>query len=182
MSKAIGMIELNSIAKAIETVDAMVKAAEVHLVFSKAVCPGKFIIMISGDVGAINASVESGVNIGGQFVVESIIIPNINPKVITAFSGASDVGDVDAIGIMEFFDIASSVKAADNAIKAAHVELVDIRLGISIGGKSYVVLSGEVSAVSEAIEVGINEAKESGMLINKAIIPNPTEELFASLI
>lgn len=182
MLKAIGMVELNSIAKAVETADAMIKAAEVNLIFSKAVCPGKFIIMVSGDVGAVNASVDAGVYNGGQFIVESIIIPNISSKVITAFSGVTNVDNVNAIGIMEFFDIASSVKAADNAVKTALVELMDIRLGISIGGKSYVVLTGDVSAVQEAIEAGIREAKEAGTLINKAIIPNPTKELFTSLL
>ena len=66
MLKSIGMIELNSIARAVETADVMMKAAEVGLVFSKPVCPGKFIIMISGDVGAVKASIAAGLDIAGH--------------------------------------------------------------------------------------------------------------------
>jgi len=182
MFKAIGMIELNSIAKAVETADTMVKAAEVELVFSKPVCPGKFIVMISGDVGAVKASMDAGINNGGQFVIESLIIPNIHPQVLNAFYGTSPVEKVNAVGIMEFFNITSSVIAADNAVKAAMVQLVDIRLGIGIGGKSFVVLAGDVSAVQEAVEAGVREAKDSGSLVNKVVIPNPSKELFLSLL
>ena len=38
MSKAIGMVELNSIARGIETCDYMVKAAQVDLIRSSTVC------------------------------------------------------------------------------------------------------------------------------------------------
>ena len=180
--KSIGMIELNSIARAVETADVMMKAAEVGLVFSKPVCPGKFIIMISGDVGAVKASIAAGLDRAGQFAVENFIIPNVSAQVLNAFNGASPIEKVNAIGVMEFFNIAASVKAADNAVKAAPVSLLDIRLGISIGGKSFVVLSGDVSAVTEAVESAARESIEEGTLINKAVISNPSEELFMSLL
>lgn len=182
MLKSVGMIELNSIARAVETADVMMKAGEVQLVFSKPVCPGKFIIMISGDVGAVKVSIAAGLDRAGQFTVETFIIPNVNPQVLNAFNGASLVEKVNAIGVMEFFNIASSIKAADAAAKAAQIQLLDIRLGISIGGKSFVVLSGDVSAVAEAVESGTKESVEEGTLINKAVISNPSEELFRSLL
>lgn len=176
------MIELNSIAKAVETADVMMKSAEVQLVFSKPVCPGKFIIMVSGDVGSVRASITAGLDKAGQFAVEHLIIPNVNPQVIKAVNGTNPVDKVNAIGVMEFFNIISSVKAADTAVKAAEIQLIDIRLGISIGGKSYVILSGDVSAVTEAINAGTREGKEEGTLINKSVIPSPHEELFSSLL
>lgn len=47
---------------------------------------------------------------------------------------------------MEFFSVTASVYAADAAVKAADVDLIDVRLGTGIGGKSFVVLTGEVAA------------------------------------
>ena len=44
---AIGMVELNSIARGIETCDYMVKAAQVDLIRSSTVCPGKYMILIA---------------------------------------------------------------------------------------------------------------------------------------
>ena len=50
---AIGMVELNSIARGIETCDYMVKAAQVDLIRSSTVCPGKYMILIAGDTGDV---------------------------------------------------------------------------------------------------------------------------------
>jgi microcompartment protein CcmL/EutN len=46
MSNAIGMIELSSIARGIETCDFMLKAAQVDLIRSSTVCPGKYIVTV----------------------------------------------------------------------------------------------------------------------------------------
>jgi len=58
--RSIGIIELNSIARGVETADFMLKAAETSLIFAKTFCPGKFMIMIAGDVGAVKAAVDAG--------------------------------------------------------------------------------------------------------------------------
>lgn len=53
MSQAIGILELTSIAKGMELGDAMLKSANVDLLVSKTICPGKFLLMLGGDIGAI---------------------------------------------------------------------------------------------------------------------------------
>ena len=50
---ALGMIELNNIPKGIEAADAMLKAAEVELTTAQAVCAGKYIAIVSGEVAAV---------------------------------------------------------------------------------------------------------------------------------
>jgi microcompartment protein CcmL/EutN len=83
---------------------------------------------------------------------------------------------------MEFFSIAGAVLAADTAVKAGLVELIEVRLGIGIGGKAYVTLTGDVSSVEEAIAVGTRTAKESGMLVASCVIPSPSREVFGNLL
>ena len=61
MANAIGMVELTSIARGIETSDFMVKAAQVELIRSSTVCPGKYIIIIAGDTGDVKASMAEGI-------------------------------------------------------------------------------------------------------------------------
>ena len=61
MSLAIGMVELNSIARGIETCDYMVKAAQIDLLRSSTVCPGKFLILIGGNTGDVRAAMKEGV-------------------------------------------------------------------------------------------------------------------------
>ena len=54
--EAIGILESNSIAKGIEAADAILKAADTSLLFSKPVCPGKYTTLFYGDVAAVQAS------------------------------------------------------------------------------------------------------------------------------
>jgi microcompartment protein CcmL/EutN len=75
----------------------------------------------------------------------------------------------------------SSILAADTAVKSANVELIDIRLGTGIGGKSFVVLTGDTAAVDAAVASAVRPQMDSGMLVNKIVIPNPRKELIASL-
>ncbi|AKL93925.1 polyhedral organelle shell protein PduT [Clostridium aceticum] len=182
MIRSIGLIELNSIARGVETGDTMIKAADVQLLKAHSVCPGKYIILICGDVGAVEAAMDAGKEIGGAYVVDHLILPSIHPQLIDAIHGTNTVQEVNAIGVLEFFNIATSIVAADAAAKAAAVTLIEIRLGLSIGGKSFITLCGDVSSVQEAVEVGAAIGKERGMMVEKSVIPSPRKELFEKLL
>ncbi len=182
MITTVGLIELNSIAKGIETTDCMIKAAQVQLLFSKAACPGKFIVLVAGDVGAVKASVQAGMQCAGHFMVNHLVVSSVHPQLIPAINGTREVQSRDALGVMEFFSIASAITCADAAAKAAQIELIEMRLGMGIGGKSFVTLCGSVSAVQAAVEAGLEEAQEKGHVISNCVIPSPSEELFHQLI
>jgi microcompartment protein CcmL/EutN len=182
MMETIGFLELNSIARGIESADAMLKAADVQLIFSKAVCPGKYNILITGEVSAVTASLEAGERTGGEHVVDSVVIPRVHPSVIDAVNLASEPGDVNAVGVMEFYSITAAVYAADAAVKAAEVSLMDVRLGTGIGGKSFVVLTGGVAAVNEAVKCGVAACGAQSQLVSHVVIPNPRREIFTSLM
>ena len=182
MKKAIGFIELNSIAKGVETADIVLKTAEVDLLFSKASCPGKYYIFFTGDVAAVQASVDSGLVIAADHAVDSCVIPNIDEKVVRAINQTSFPEEMAAIGVMEYFSVTASVYSADAAVKAANVDLVDVRLGTGIGGKSFVVVTGEVAAVRAAIEAGIHTPAAEGMLVSSVVIPSPHPGLLESLL
>ena len=57
---ALGMIETKGLIGSIEAADAMVKAANVHLIGKVHVGGGLVTVMVRGDVGAVKASVEAG--------------------------------------------------------------------------------------------------------------------------
>ena len=58
--QALGMIETRGLVGSIEAADAMVKAANVHLIGKVHVGGGLVTVMVRGDVGAVKASVEAG--------------------------------------------------------------------------------------------------------------------------
>ena len=74
---SIGLIELSSIAAGFLVTDTMLKTADVELLINRTICSGKYLILVGGDVAAVNASVETGVAIGGASIIDSCLIPNI---------------------------------------------------------------------------------------------------------
>ena len=78
-------------------------------------------------------------------------VPRVHPQVIRAINMTSMPDSMRAVGVLEFFSATASVYSADAAVKAADVDLVDLRLGTGIGGKFFVILTGEVAAVTEAV-------------------------------
>lgn len=178
---ALGMIETNSIPAGIEAGDAMLKAADVALVTAQAVCAGKYIVIVSGDVAAVKASVEAGVAMADYVLVDSIVIPNVHGQVIEAISASSNIEDAEALGIMETFSLSSAVICADAAVKAAAVQLIEVRLGRGLGGKSFVVLTGEVAAAKAAIEAARAVEEAQGMVAGTVVIPSPHPDILQAV-
>ncbi|MDQ0199484.1 BMC domain-containing protein [Neobacillus ginsengisoli] len=57
---ALGMIETKGLVASVEAADAMVKAANVHLVGKVHVGGGLVTVLVRGDVGAVKAAVDAG--------------------------------------------------------------------------------------------------------------------------
>ena len=173
--EAIGILESNSIAKGIEAADAVLKAADTALLYAKPVCPGKYTILFYGDVAAVSASLDAGAAVIDAHLVDSVVIPRIHPQVIQAISLSTAPDGVNAVGVMEFFSVTAAVYAAD-------VTLLDVRLGVGIGGKSFAVLTGEVAAVEEAVRCGMAAGEEKGLAVTSTVIPSPRKEIFDALL
>lgn len=180
--EAIGILESNSIAKGIEAADAVLKAADTALLYAKPVCPGKYTILFYGDVAAVSASLDAGAAVIDAHLVDSVVIPRIHPQVIQAISLSTAPDGVNAVGVMEFFSVTAAVYAVDAAAKAADVTLLDVRLGVGIGGKSFAVLTGEVAAVEEAVRCGMAAGEEKGLAVTSTVIPSPRKEIFDTLL
>lgn len=179
MGLAIGMVELNSIARGIETCDYMVKAAQIDLLRSSTVCPGKFLILIGGNTGDVRAAMKEGVNRGGECVVDTLILPNVHESLIPAMTGTTQVPNYGAVGVLEFYSVASAITAADKAAKAANITLMEVHIGYAIGGKGYVTLTGDVGAVRAAVEAA---SRECELLVGTTVLPRPDRKLFESLL
>jgi microcompartment protein CcmL/EutN len=178
----IGVVELNSIAAGFQTADEMVKVAPVSLLEAAPVCPGKFVILVAGDVASVDASVKKGLETGGAFVVDQLFLPYIDPGVFPALLGTSDVKKIEAIGVIETFSVAATIVAADRAAKTAKVRLIEIRVAKGLGGKGYVTFTGEVGDVESSVRAGEEAAKERGLLVKGIVIPRPHESFSARIL
>ena len=179
MGNAIGMIELSSIAEGINAADAMAKAANVELIHASTICPGKYIVIVHGEVGAARAAMGAGAAAAGRYIVDELLISNVDPQICPAIMMTAQPGEIEAVGVMEYFSVASAIMAADIAAKAANVRIIEIRIGFAIGGKGFVTLTGDVGSVRAAVAAA---TKEEALLVSKRVIPRPSRQLADKLI
>lgn len=179
---AVGMIELRSIARGVEVADTMMKTAQVKLVMSQTVCPGKYMILVTGDTSAVKSAIDNGIAKGSPYVVSHLNIPNIEGEVINAIEGVVDAPKQNTVGILEYYSIADVIIAADTALKSSQVHIIEIRLGYAIGGKAFVTISGELSNVRSAIDAAKNLSLENGMLMECSIISSIDSDVYSKLL
>ena len=182
MLNAIGGVELTSVAKGMQTADAMLKTSNIKLLLARSVCPGKYVILLAGDVGDVKSAVDAGVAIAAHALVDSFVIPNVHPEVFPAIEGTNVVEELEALGIIEAFSVSALIEAADAAVKAGTVKLLEIRLAMALGGKAFVTMTGSVAAVETAVNAGAAVVGKKGLLVEKVVIPQPRQELLREII
>jgi len=182
--EALGMLELSSIAVAYQVEDAMLKASNVELLVARTICSGKYIVMVGGQVRAVETSLAAGREVSMEALIDDLLIPNVDPRVFPAISGGVALRDEDrqALGVLEAFSVTSIIEGADSAVKAAEVTLFRIHVAMAIGGKGFLMLTGRIADVEAAVEAGAREIGRRGLLVGKVVIPNPEERLYREVI
>ncbi|MBS1872554.1 MAG: BMC domain-containing protein [Acidobacteria bacterium] len=177
---SIGLLEVTSVAIGYLALDAMLKAASVDVLLARSICSGKYLIAVGGDVASTQAAVEAGARLCTGALIEKRVITRIHPSVFPAVAQAVDVmpEQIRALGVVETFSASSIIDVADAAVKSANVVLLKIHLAMALGGKGFVVMTGDVSSVESAVAVGARVAAEEGMLVGRAVIAAPRKELF----
>lgn len=179
---SLGLIELTSIAAGMQAADIMLKTSQVELVLSRTICSGKYMVLIGGDVAEVQTAVDSAVNQIDFAVIDTFVIPNVHPDIFPALAGHSKIDKLEALGIIESFSVASLIEGADAAIKSSNVKIIEIRLAMALGGKAFCTLTGEVAAVTSAVESGAQLIASKGLLVNKVVIAQPRPELLSEMI
>lgn len=182
MKQAIGLVEIKNVTRGIVVADAMLKSGNVALDLAMPLCPGKYIVLVSGDVGAVQSAVRTGKNAGQDAIVDDFILPNAHDSIRPAISGNTDVKEIRALGIIETYSVASGIVAGDAAAKAGAVQLIEIRLARGMGGKSVVTLTGDVGAVTAAVKAGSAVIEQGGFLVDSTVIAAPQKGLHETLL
>ena len=182
MSKAIGMIEFKTVAAGITAADQMVKTANVEIIEAQTVCPGKYIALISGDLSAVKAAVERAEMTRPDELIDSFVLGNPDESIFPAIYGSSQIDEVNALGILETYDAASIIVAADIAAKTAIVKLIELRIAKGMCGKSYMLITGEVAACEAAIEKAKASVGEKGMYLDSSVIAHPDAQICKSIL
>jgi len=182
MRKAIGLLEFKSIAKGIEATDEMMKSSNVELLLANPICPGKYITIITGDVEAVNNAKKVGERVGDIFVVGAFLIPNVSEEVFPALTATTDPNKISSLGVIETISALSSILVGDIAVKSANIDLLEIRIARGLGGKGFVVMTGEISSIKSAVKTCENQLMKTGEIISSVVIASPNKELIDKLL
>jgi microcompartment protein CcmL/EutN len=139
-------------------------------------------VLIAGLAGPVEESMQAGRAAAGDSLIDQLFLPNVHLSVFPAIAGAVETGEVQALGIIETITVASTIVAGDAAAKAADVRLLDMRLANGLGGKSFVLLSGDVPNVEAAVEAGVRLVQEEGLLVRSVVIPQLHPEMRAKIV
>ncbi|MGH2570861.1 MAG: BMC domain-containing protein, partial [bacterium] len=136
---ALGLLETSSIAAGVRATDEVLKTATIWLVEACPVSPGKFLVVFSGGVAEVEASLGRGATVCGPHLVDRLLLPRVHEDVAPAIErrGAAKTELGVAIGVVETLTVASTIEGADAAAKAARIRLLEIAPARGIGGKAY---------------------------------------------
>ena len=172
-----GVFEFSSLAIGFNVLDEMLKIAPIKIIDARTISSGKYLIVFSGDLASVEYSFAKGIEIGGQFVVDKLLLPMMHPELIDAIGNIKQTEDWDTLAIIETQTVTSAIQAADIAAKEGGVKIIEIRLANGYGGKSYVKMIGELENVQAAMSLAVSIMKDRGLLIAKTIIPRPEKEI-----
>ena len=180
--KSVGLIELSSVAAGFQVADAMLKAGNVRLYLSRSICSGKYMVLIAGDASAVGSAVAAGAEAANGCLIDSFVVASIHPDVLTALGRTQVAPPTGALGVIEAFNVATLLQAADAAAKRADVQLLEIRLAMALGGKAFVTMTGDVASVEAAVAAGRKVIAEAGMLVNAVVIARPHPDVYREMV
>jgi microcompartment protein CcmL/EutN len=180
----LGLVELSSVARGFVVQDAMLKSALVNIFMARTICSGKFLIAVSGDVASVTAAIEAGTQAAFGFMIERRVISGLHRSIFPAIGGGIDVApsQITGLGVIETFSASSIIEVADAAVKAANVTLFKIHLAMALGGKGFVLMTGDVASLNAAVAAGCAVARRDGILVDRAVIASPSREVFREFI
>ena len=130
----------------------------------------------------MNAAVEAAGKVREEELIDSFVLGNPHESIFPAIYGATQIDKISAFGILETYDAASIIVAADVAAKTAIVDLIELRIAKGMCGKSYLILTGEVAAVEAAIEKAKQSVAGNGMYLDSSVIAHPDEQICRSIL
>lgn len=179
---ALALIEFDSIAVGILAGDAMVKKSPVARIVAGTVHPGRYLVLVSGDVAPVQEALAAGLTTGSGAVLDHVYLPGVHPDVPASIAATRRPAPIEALGIVETASVAAAIQAADAGLKAANVSLLELRLADGLDGKGLAFFSGSVSDVEAAVEAACAASDLGGHLLNAVVIPQLHGEMAGNLL
>lgn len=182
---ALALLEVDSVATGLRTLDALVKRAPVHVLEANLVEPGRFLMLFDGGVAEVGEAFEAGLEQAAEGLVGKMMLPFAHAGLLAGLRGqevrvAAD--DYDTLGVIEGTGVSAVLEACDRALKEALVALTGIRVAGGLGGRAFFVVHGEQHDVEAAIEAGHRVLTEHDRLHRVECIARPHPDMVTWLL
>jgi microcompartment protein CcmL/EutN len=179
---ALAIVEFSDVPAGVFATDALLKKAPIAFVKCGTISRGRFLTVFGGTTASVEEALDEGVAQGGDAVLDRLLLADVHPRVYDAIIGARQPAGDGALAIIETDTVASNVRAAEAALKATDVRLLEIRLADSgLSGKGVSLYQGDLHAIEEAVEVAARYLRELAVQARSRIIPLPHDALLAQL-
>jgi microcompartment protein CcmL/EutN len=179
---ALALIEFDSIAAGILAGDAMVKKAPVAHIVAGTVHPGRYLVLVSGEVASVQEALTAGLAAGSSAVLDHVYLPGVHSDLPTSIAAARRPDPIEALGIVETASVAAAIQAADAGLKGAQVTLLELRLADGLGGKGLAFFNGALTDMEAAVAIACEAIAEGGHLLNAVVIPQLHAEMAKNLL
>lgn len=184
-SPALGILELQHIARGVRVADAICKRTELGILASRPISGGKHLIYLRGGVAEMEEAMEVATDVAAESLVDSLFLPMAHaqlwPHIPQGSDGKGWTSDVIvSAAIIETSTICALVDALDAACKEAEVTIRDVRLGVGIMGKAFFTMTGELDDI-EAAALAATRRADTRLLAHE-VIASPAQELLGQLI
>jgi microcompartment protein CcmL/EutN len=201
---ALGILELSSIARGVEAIDAALKRSPALLVMSRGISGGKHLACFEGGVAEVQEAMAAGRRAAGKLLLDDLELPYADVQVWPMLAGAggsgpggpgsagafaslegsadwSDDDGAEAVAIIETRTVCAAIRAADAACKLAEVAIRDVRLAVDLSGKAYFTMTGTLDSIEAAAEAA-TAAAAAGLpgpaaLVLLEVIAQPSPDL-----
>ncbi len=172
MSRALALLEFESVAVGVLAVDRMLKKSPVALLRCGTVHPGRYLALVGGTVASTEEAYAEGVASGKEAaaLVAGICLPDPVDSVAEALVGGRNEPLGDTLGVLEVNTSPGLLGLVDRLLKSLPLNLVEIRLADDLGGRALAIIDGELSDVQEAAAMAPSCLKECSKLLNVAVI------------
>ncbi len=179
---AIAVVEFRDIPIGLHATDAMLKKAPIAFIKAGTISRGRFLTLIGGTTASVEESLSEGLFWGGSSVLDHLLLADVHPQVYDAILGHRVAAVSGALAIIETDTVASNVRAAEAALKATPVELVEIRLAdAGLSGKGVSIYQGALHDIEAAVDLASAFVRRNGGEPRSKIISAPHDALLRQI-
>ncbi len=125
----------------------MAKRSPIDVLYAGTVHPGKYLVLVGGEVADVEEALEAGRTVGGPSILDAVLLADVHPDVVAAIRGSRRPTAGEALGIIETQTVAAIIDAADAGVKGARDRLLELRAGGRLGRQGYLLFGGAVADV-----------------------------------